>query len=153
MALTSNTTFNSIGQTSSLLFYQSASLVDEITYGSNAITYAAISSYNLTQNDMALYFQYINSWLSFLYQNFIFIAQSQKLAWPFSLFDINFYSEGVSHLVYTQSSQGNTFLIIDYVPVAGSGSVSSRTATTITVQEFIMGINMKTNYFNQVALS
>lgn len=153
MTLTSNTTFDSIGNTSSLLFYQSASLVDQITYGSNEITYATISSYNLSQSDMVLYFQYINSWLSFLYQNFTVITQSQKLAWPFCLFEINFYSSGVSHLVYTQTSQGNNFLTINYVPIAGSGSISARTSTTITIQEFIMGLNMKTNYFNQVSLN
>lgn len=154
MAITSTTTLDLAGQTATISFYQGITLLDQITFSSNAITYAAISTYNLSKSDMALYFNFVNAFLSLLYTNFPVVGLSQKLIWPLCVFDITESNSGVVHIIYTQASQGNTFLVINYVPIASSGSFSTRASpVTISLQEFIMGINVKTQYFNQVSLN
>jgi hypothetical protein len=154
MALTSQTTLDLVGQSSVLSFYQGVSLVDQITYSSNQITYASISSYNLSKSDMALYYNFLNTWLSSLYANFPIVAASAKLIWPLCQFDITESFAGVTHIIYNQTSTGTQVININYVPVAVPGAIAARgSPVTITDQEFIMGVNMKQNYFNQVALN
>jgi hypothetical protein len=153
MALTSTLSLDLVGQVSTLSFYQGASMVDQITYSNNSITYQAITTYNLSQGDLALYFAFLNAFLSSLYSNFPIVSGSANLIWPLSQFDITILSSGVTHLEYTQSSQGNSFLFINFVSAASSGSFSTRLSpVTITNQEFINGISFQKQFFNQVAL-
>ena len=153
MTLTSQTTIDLIGQTSTLSFYQGASLIDQVTYSSNSITYQAISTYNLSKSDMLLHYAFLNTWLSSLYSNFPIVSQSINLIFPLCQFDITISSSGVTHLYYTQTSQGNPLLLINYVPIATSGSWSTRASpVTISNQEFIQGVSLQKSYFNQVSL-
>jgi hypothetical protein len=153
MALTSQTTLDLAGQTATLSYYQGASLIDQITFANNAITYQTISTYNLSKSDMALYYKFLNAFYQILNFNFPIVSQSLNLVWPLCQFDITESTSGVTHIIYTQASQGTSFLVINYVPIAAAGSFSSRTATTISLQEFIFGVTIKLNFFNQVALN
>jgi len=154
MALTATTTLDIVGQTSTISFNQGATLVDQITLGSNAITYQAISTYNLSKSDMALYYAFLNIFLLSLYTNFPTVSQNTNLIFPNSVFNITRSFAGVTHLTYTQASNGNTFLTINYVPIATAASWIARASPiTISLQEFIFGVEMQRQYFNQVSLS
>lgn len=154
MALTAVTTLDIVGKTSTISFYQGASLVDQITFGSNAITYQAISSFNLSKSDMALYNAFQNVFLLSLYTNFPTFAQNSNLIFSNSVFNITKSFAGVTHLTYTQSSNGTTFLTTNYIPVAVAASFLTRASpVTISLQEFIFGVQMQVQYFNQVSLN
>ena len=60
MALTSQTTVDIVGQTQTISFYESATLVDQITFSSGTFIFQAISSFNLSKNDLSLYWQFLN---------------------------------------------------------------------------------------------
>lgn len=153
MALTATTTFDIIDQTQQIIFFSSAVQVDQINFATNQITFQAISSYNLVKSDLLLYYKYINAFFLLLQVNFV-ISQYFNLAFPLSLFEINFYNAGTNHLQYTQTSQGNTPLMINYVPISGSASIAARASpVTISIQEFAMSVNMLSPYFNQVSLN
>lgn len=153
MILTATTTLDLVGKTSTISFYESATLVDQITFASNTITYQSISTYNLSKSDMALYFSFLNTFLLSLYTNFPTLAQNTNLIFPNCVFNITRSFAGVTHLTYTQSSNGNNLLTINYVPVAVAGSWTSRSAVTISIQEFIFGVTAQRQYFNQVSLN
>jgi hypothetical protein len=152
MALTSTTSFDLIGQTQ-VLTYFNPSQVDQITYSNNQITFAGISSYNLSKSDLILYFQYLNAFNLFLIQNFPVVNQSIGAIWPFCQFDITESSSGVTHLIYTQTSQGNVVYTTNYVPIAQSGSMAARSQVTITLQEYFMMILMKAQFTQQIGLN
>lgn len=154
MALTSTTSLDLVAQTCTISFYQGASLLDQITFSSDLVTYEAISSYNLSKSDMALCIKFLNVYLLLIYTNFPLTGQSINLAWPLCKFDITLSTSGVEHITYTQSSQGNTFLTINYVPIASAASFSARVSpVTISIQEFINGVNFQNAFFNQVSLN
>lgn len=154
MALTSTTSLDVVSQISTISFYQGVSIVDQITFSSNTVTYQSISSYNLSKSDMDLYIKFLNVYLLLIYTNFPAAGQSINLAWPLCKFDITLSSSGVEHITYTQASQGNTFLTINYVPIASAASFSARVSpVTISIQEFISGVNFNNLFFNQVSLN
>lgn len=154
MAITSQTSLDLVGQTSTLSYYQGASLIDQITFGSNAITYQAISSFNLVQTDMLLYYKFLNTYLALLYTNFPIVPASANLILPNSQFEFNQFSLGLTHIQFIQASLGNTFISINYLPSITSGSYNSRASpVTITLQEFIQGFNSSTMFYNQILLN
>lgn len=154
MVLTAVTTLDIVGQTSTISFNQGVTLVDQITFGSNAITYQAISTYTLSKSDIALYNAFQNVFLLSIFTNFPTLAQNSNLIFPNSVFNITRSFAGVTHLTYTQSSNATTFLTTNYVPVAVAASWLARgSAVTISLQEFIFGVQMQVQYFNQVLLN
>ncbi len=153
MALTAVTTLDVIGQTSTPTF-NNPSQVDQITFGSNQITYQTCSSYNLIKSDCALYIKFLTTWYNSLLINFLSLGVLLQQAWPLSVFDITTSSSGVTHIIYTQQSQGTQVISINYVPTAASAGVSARSSpVTISVQELFMGVYMKQQYFNQIAFN
>lgn len=153
MAITSSTTLDIVNQTASITF-SNPSQVDQITFGSNQITYQSYSSYNLTKSDCALYFKFLNTWYNSLLVNFPSLGSQIHQAWPLSVFDITTSSSGVTHIIYSQQSQGTQVISINYVPTATSAAVASRgSPVTISIQEFFMAIYMKQQYFNQISFN
>jgi hypothetical protein len=154
MALTSTTTFDIVGQTQQIIFYNSGSPVDQINYANNQITFAAESSYNLIKSDLLLYIQYMLVFNNLIISNFPIVLQSINFPWPLSQFDITESNSGVTHLDYTQNSQGNLVLGINYVPVAGSAGFTARSnPITISMQEFFATINFLVLFKVQVNLN
>lgn len=153
MALTSTTIFDIIGMTQTLTF-NNPSQVDQIVFANNDITFETSSTYNLLKSDLILYFKYLNSFNNLLLINFPSINSSIGGIWPLSSFDITESSAGVTHIIYTQTSQGSTVLEINYVPIAGSASFITRSApVTISLQEFFMTVLMMNQFINQVGLN
>jgi hypothetical protein len=153
MGLTSTTTFDLVGLTQTLTFFN-PSQVDQITFSSNQITFGAISSFNLVKSDVILYCKYLNTFNNLLIQNFPSVSTSVNNAWPLSEFDITESSSGVTHLIYTQTSQGTAVQTINYVPIATSASFAARgSPVTISLQEFFMYVLMSNQYAIQVNLN
>ena len=153
MALTSTTTFDVIGNTSTITFLN-PSQVDQITYAGGAITYQAASSYTLAKSDFLLYFQYLNAFYNQLFINFPQIASSVNTIWPLSVFDISLTNVGTKKLTYTQSFSGTTVLQINYLPLTVSaGFVTRPSPVTISLQEFFQNVYMLTQYTTQVSLN
>jgi hypothetical protein len=153
MALTSTTVFDVIGGTQTISFYQSSTLIDQITYSLNSITFSSISSFNLSKSDILLYIKYLNAFYILMGVNFPIIFASQNLVWPLCEFDITENDVGVLHIDYTQTSLSSSVYSINYVPIATSAAFSARSAITITLQEFFMTINMLSFYNNQISLN
>lgn len=154
MALTSTTTFDLIGQTQTISFFQSSTMVDQIIFSANAVTFASISGYNLSKSDCLLYGKYLNTYYLLLLTNFPIVGISQNYIWPLCVFDISETSSGVTHLTYTQTSQGNTVYTTNYVPIASQASwIARANPVTITLQEFYMTNNMMTAFTNQISLN
>lgn len=125
MALTSTTVLDLVGQTQVLTF-NNPSMVDQISFGSNQITYSAISSYNLVKSDCLLYFQFLNVFSNLLIINFPSVASSVNGALPLSQFDLTLSSSGVEHITYTQNSGSTNVYTSNYVPLAASASFAAR---------------------------
>jgi hypothetical protein len=153
MALTQQTTTDLVGKTQTITF-NNPSQVDQITYSNNQITFQAISTFNLTKSDLLLYIQYLQTFNTLLIANFPIVNSSIGQAWPLSQFDITESSSGVTHIIYTQTSTGNTVMGINYVPQATSGAFTARASpVTITLQEYFMTVLMLGQYYNQVFLN
>lgn len=153
MPLTSTTTFDIVGQTQTLTF-NNPSQVDQVTFSSNSITFAAESSFNLSKSDTLLYFQYLNSFNNLLLLNFPSISSSIGQIWPLSVFEISITNVGVKKIIYTQTSNGTTVLNITYPPIAqASAFVARGSPVTISIQEYFMTILMMNQFTSQVLLN
>jgi len=125
--------------------------IDQVDFGSNAITFQSCSSYNLVKSDVLLYIQYLMFFNNNLLINFPSIASSVNTALPVSNIQTSVTSLGVKHINYVQTSGTSTVLSINYVPVAGAAGFSARpSAVTITLQEFFMMAYVLSQYANQV---
>jgi hypothetical protein len=152
LALTSTTTFDVVGNTSTITFFD-PSQVDQITYSSGAITFQTASSYTLSQSDYLLYFQYLKAFLTQLFINFPSIATSINTIWPLCLFEIAITNVGITKLSYTQSSQGTQVTQINFLPsVIQVGFVARASPVTISLQEFYQTVYMLTQFTTQVNL-
>jgi hypothetical protein len=153
MALTSTTTFDVDGNTSTITFFN-PSQVDQITYNSDGITFQTAGSYTLAKSDYLLYFQYLNAFNNQLFINFPAISKNVNTAWPLILFSITETNIGVQKITYDQTSIGTTILNVNYLPsIASAGFVARGSPVTVTLQEFFMTVYMLTQYTNQVALN
>src|ERR1700677_703992 len=136
MALTSTTTFDVIGNTSTITFFNPGQ-VDQITYSGGAITFQTAGSFTLAKTDFLLYFQYLSAYYNQLFINFPQIAASVNTIWPLSVFDISFTNIGIKKLAYTQSSIGTQVMQINYLPsIVQAGFVARGAPVTVSLQEF-----------------
>lgn len=153
MALTSTTTFDIVNQTQTITFYQSATLIDQLVYSSNQVTFETISSFSLSKSDFALYMKYLGIYYNLLIVNFPVITTLFPLSWP---------SNGTSFtihqtypplkIVYTQVSVGATALNVSYLPLAITTTFSSRgTPVAISMQEWASGFDLLNQFATQVA--
>lgn len=155
MALTNITTFDVVGGTQTMAFYD-PSLVDQITYSAGSITLAAISSFNLSKSDMLLYYQYVNSFNNLLFVNFPSISAHVNTSWPFdTTFEIYTTTVGVNHIYYIQNTVSSTNVYtINYVPTATAASFAARSSpVTITLQEWFMTVYLLAQYSTQVSVN
>jgi len=151
MALTSTTTLDIINGIQTIIF-NNPSQIDQIQFSSSSVTFSATSGYNLVKSDMILFGQYMTVFYNLLVINFP--GQINNLiSLPVSNFDISQTFQGVTHINFTETSQGNSVIGINYVPVGQSGSISSRSSITITLQEFFQFYIFLTQYINQVRLN
>lgn len=154
MALTSTTSFDIVGQTQTITFFQGITQLDQIIYSGNTVNFQAISTYNLVKSDLLLYIKFLNIYYNLLITNFAAVASSQNANWPLSVFNISETNVGVLKIIYNQTTGANTVLNINYVPIAGSAAIASRGSTvSITNQEFFMTNNMLLQYSNQVSFN
>jgi hypothetical protein len=153
MALTSVTTFDIVGQTQTITF-NNPSQVDQITFSSSQITFATISSFDLVKSDMLLYFKYLNAFNNLLLINFPSISSSIGQIFPLCNFQLSETSSGVEHIIYNQTSSGNTVINVNYVPIATSAAFTARASpVTITLQEFFFLVVMMNSFNTQVNLN
>lgn len=153
MALTSQTTFDVVGQSQTIVFNNPGS-IDQIQFSSGAITFGAISSYNLSKSDMFLYNKYLQAFNTLLLFNFPSISANIGQIWPLCNFQINETFAGVTHLTYNQTSSGTTVCNINYVPQVVSAAFTARVSpVTITVQEYFMFVLMLAQFSQQVNLN
>lgn len=153
MALIALTSLDIVGQTQTITF-SNPSQVDQITYSSNSITFQTSTGYSLSKSDLLLYFQYLIAFNVLLGRNFPVVNLSTAAIFPLCNFSLTETSQGVTHIVYNQTSSGTTVMNINYLPVAVSGAFTTRSSpVTITLQEFFMFINMITQYAVQVNLN
>lgn len=153
MALTSIITLDLVGQTQILNYYQGASLVDTISYGSNQITFAATSGFTLSKSDTLLYNSLFQLYFTALILNFPIISKSNNEIWPLCNFSITETYQGVTHLNLSETSVGNNVLGINYLPAYASAAFTARSSITISMQEFFMTQIMLAQYANQVGLN
>ncbi len=153
MALTATTVFDLSAQTQTITF-NNPSMVDQISFSSNQMTFAEISTFNLVKSDVLLYGQYLKAFYNLLAINFPYITINYNLAWPLSEFDITISDVGVKKVDYTQNSIGVNVYTINYVPLATSASFTARAApVVITLQEFLQTVSMMNAFINQVNLN
>lgn len=153
MAVTSTTTFDVIGNTSTITFFDPLQ-IEQITYSGGQITFQTTPGYTLSKSDYLLLFQYLNAYYNQLFINFPSIAASVNTGWPLSVFDITFSNVGVKKLSYTQSSTGTQVIQINYLPFTTSAGIVARASpVTITMQEFFQCVYMLVQYTNQVSLN
>lgn len=153
MALTSTTTFDLVGQTQTLTYFN-PSQVDALTFSSNQITFAQISSFNLAKSDLILYCKFLNIFSNLLISNFPSVSTSVNSPWPLSNFQISETFQGVTHITYNQTSQGTTAQNINYLPISAAAAFAARaSAVTISLQEFFMYVLMSNQYAIQIGLN
>ena len=152
MTLTASTTFDISDQTQSIIF-SNPSMVDQISYSSNQITFSEISSFTLTASDMNLYVIYLQNFYKLLLLNFPSINQSLSLPWPLCEFDITSSNTGIAKLTYTQNSLGTNVYTINYLPAESSAGFAARSAPVVTtLQEFLWTVPMIIQYNNQITI-
>lgn len=86
MALIANTVLNIPGSTQ-IISFSNPSLIDEIDFGNNQITFKAISSYNLSQSDFNLYVNYLIIYYNALLTNFTNLGKYFNIKLPICLYD------------------------------------------------------------------
>lgn len=153
MALVQVLGTDSLGVTSYIDF-NNPGQVDQVSFGGNAITFAACSQFNLSKSDTVLYIKYLEAFSANLLINFPAIAGFINTSWPICNFQTSITSAGVTHINYIQSSGASTVLDINYVPIAASSGFSARVSpVVITLQEFFMMCYILSQYAVQVELN
>lgn len=153
MALTSILTQDLVNQTQTIQFFQSSTLIDQITFSSNSFTFASTSTFNLNKSDFALYIQFFNAYYNLLLLNFPNMKNFFYNPTPLSLFEFSQTNVGVTKLTYTQTSLGSGIYTINYLPSISSVGFAARTQTTISIQEiYILNLILQV-YANQVAVN
>lgn len=153
MALTSSLLIDIPDGTQSITYTLSNVQLDLISYSSNTITLSATVAFNLSKSDLLIYINSLKLFLNLLIVNFPSIQNSLGISLPLSSFDISLTNPGVEHIIYTQTSLGNAIYTINYVPSSVTSSFARRNSTTITMQEFLLGVNILISYANQVSLN
>jgi hypothetical protein len=152
MALTSTIVYDIVSQTSTLTFFNPTQ-IDQVVFSTNQITWETTSGYSLAKSDLLLFNQFLKTFNSNLFFNFPTLNAYINAIWPLCSFTVNETSVGVTHINYAQTSQGNSVLSLNYVPIAASGSIAARSSVTISIQEFFSSINFLAQYNSQVILN
>jgi hypothetical protein len=152
MALTSTIVLDLVGATQTLNYLEGATLVDQITYSSNTITFSTITAFNLVKSDIILYNAFFQTYFTALQLNFPIVNKSNNGIWPNCNFQNSITFAGVTHINYVQTSNSSNVVTINYVPTAGAGGFSARSSITISLQELFMMQIMLAQYSNQVSL-
>src|ERR1700687_2630821 len=152
MALTAAITFDLIGGTQ-VLTLSNPSQVEQISFGSNQITFASAVSFTLNKSDFGLYFSYIKVYYTLLFVNFPTLGPLLTAAWPMpgTAFNLTQIAHPNQAIEFTQSSAGSTMWDIVYTLNTTNAVFARRTSpVTITPQEFFAGFDSLTQYAKQV---
>ena len=153
MALTSTTTTDIVGATQ-VLTYSNPSQIDQISFGSNQITFGTTAGYSLGKSDQLLFNQFLNTFNNLLLINFPTVASSINAIWPLCSFDITFNNIGTKKIAYAQTSIGTSVFSINYLPIAVAGAVAARgSPVTISLQEYFSFIVFMAQYTAQTNLN
>lgn len=153
MVLNSTTTFDIVGNTSTITFLNPTQ-IDQITYVGGNITFQTTAGYTLAKGDYLLFYQYLLAFYNQLFLNFPSISANVNTAWPLSVFNITISNVGVQKISYTQSSVGTQVIQINYLLLTKSAGIVSRPSpVTISLQEFFQTVYMLTQYTNQISLN
>lgn len=153
MALQSTTFFDVANQTQTLTYTLNSTQIDQISYANNQITYSNSLGFNLIKSDAILYASYLSVYLNTLIANFPNIRNSSGISLPVSSFEIQLVSSPITHIYYTQYSQGNLIYNTNYVPIASSASFAARSTVIVTIQEFLLSVQFKQLFINQISFN
>jgi hypothetical protein len=155
MAISSVITQNVPSNTQQIIF-NNPSEFENISYSSIGITYAAESSTALSQEDFITFYQNKLQFYNSLLVNFPSIANYFNLKLPVSKFDILSLS-GPNLIEYTQTSTSSPISKVynlTFDRVALTMTFAARVnPIIITLQEFLIGFQWITQFYNQIKLS
>lgn len=138
MALTAITTLDVPGVTQ-IIKFNDPTQVDEIDFGSNVLTFKAISSYNLSKSDFLLWFNYLDVFNTALILNFPTIVTNINATLPTCQYD---FKVGATRITYDQISGSNDVLNLTYLFSNSTMTFAARaTDMTMTVNEFFFMVN------------
>jgi len=155
MSLTAVITQNISAQTQNIIFSTSGQ-VEEITYSNNQITYAAESSFVLSQSDFSLFAAYKLQFYNALLSNYPNINTYFNIEIPVCLIEIQSLS-GPNIIQFHQTSTASPVSLI-YNISFDRGALTATFAAqsnqiTITLQEFLLAYQMLRSYFNQCQIA
>jgi hypothetical protein len=150
MARTATTIFDIIGGTQCINF-NNPSLIDNISFANNQITFQTTSEFNLAQSDLLLYIKYLQTFNTLLFNNFPTLKSYLTESLPLCNFQITETNVGVVKITYIQTSLSSLVYTINYLPIATSAAFSARNSVMINIQEFNLLIAMLQQYANQVS--
>jgi hypothetical protein len=152
MALTSTTTFDIIGQTATLTFFDPGQ-IDQIVFSGGQFHYGAHSGFTLSKTDIGLYITANNIFNTFLLTIITGFAVNALIPWPLCDFSTSETFTTVKHINYIQTSTGNSIYNINYTPSSITGLFASRASHSTSIQEWLMSVNMLNQYAVQVKLN
>lgn len=138
MALTTQMTSNVQGASCSISF-SNPNVIDEISFGTNQVTFKKNAGYSLTKEDFVLFINNLNVFFSAVQVQYPSINSFQ--AYPLPQCENNF-KVGSTRITYSQISGVNKFLELTYLLSNNTMSSAARAIDmTITVQEFFLLMN------------
>lgn len=150
MALTAITVLNIPGTTQTIVF-NNPTLVDEIDFGSNQITFKAISSYNLSRSDFLLWYNYLSIYSTALLLNFPSLNTTVFQSIPQSEYDLKM---GATRLTFDYHSGATDVLNLTYILSNTTMTFGARASdVTVTIQEFALLIYILKQYNQQVSFN
>lgn len=155
MATTSVVTQNLPSDTQQVIFYDTGEF-DNITYSSNQITYAAESSITMSQSDFALWYKYFLQYYNLLLTNFPVINSAYNTSVPickFEILSLSTQSPNLIEYIQTSTITSQSVYSITYSTTGNTATFAARSAPiTITLQEFLIGFQLITQFANQCSL-
>lgn len=152
MAVTSSISQNIPSGTQQIIF-DNPSEFENITYSSSGLTYAAEGSTVLSQSDFIVFYQNKQQFYNSLLLNFPLLSNSFNLQLPVSQFKILSLS-GPNILQYYQTSTASPITLVynlTYDRGAKTCTFAARAnPITITYQEYLIGFQWITQFYNQI---
>lgn len=136
-----------------LTFVLKGSVLDMVTYSGNKITLSSTKGFTLSKTDYLIYVSSLNSFVNDIISNMPGIQSASSAMIPVSSFDIKNVNTGVTNIYYTQTSLGNSVYSTNYIPSSQTAVFAVRPSITISVQEFLFGIQLMNFHATQVTMN
>jgi hypothetical protein len=153
MSLQATVLLDIAGATQTLTYTLSSSQIDQLVFANNQVTFASISSFNLSKADFENYVASLIAFVNVIIFNFPTVQNSRGVTLPLSTFELSLAGSPVEQIDYIQTSLGNSVYAINYVPLAVACAFAARSSVTISMQEFFVLSQMMTLYGQQVNLN